>query len=83
MKVHEKSAVFRQGEVMPFSWTEVGFMMDYPEGITLRFNLTSEKEQVHQIIFRVIYWLRLETVFNRCIRFCIYTTCLWIDIYFL
>lgn len=45
MKVHEKSAVFRQGEVMPFSWTEVGFMMDCPEGITLRFNLTSEKKK--------------------------------------
>ena len=35
MKVHEKSTVFRQGEVMPFSWTKVGFMMDCPEGVTL------------------------------------------------
>ena len=44
MKVHEKSTVFRQGEAMSFSWTEPGFMMDCPEGITLRINLTSEKE---------------------------------------
>lgn len=44
MKVHEKSAVFRQGEVMPFSWTEVGFMLDYLEGITLRINLTADKK---------------------------------------
>jgi len=29
---------------MSFSWTEPGFMMDCPEGITLRINLTAEKE---------------------------------------
>jgi len=45
MKVHEKSTVFRQGEDMPFSWTEVGVMMDYPEGVTLRIKLKSEKEE--------------------------------------
>lgn len=53
MKVHEKSTVFRQGEVMPFSWTEVGFMMDCPEGITLRFNLTSEKEIIGEDDFSI------------------------------
>ena len=30
---------------MPFSWTEVGFMMDCPEGVTLRINLTAEKKE--------------------------------------
>ena len=44
MKVHEKSTVFRQGESMPFSWTEVEFMLNCPEGVTLRIKLTSEKE---------------------------------------
>jgi hypothetical protein len=51
MKVHEKSTVFRQGEAIPFSWTEVGFMMDFPEGITLRINLSSEKERKYVIGF--------------------------------
>jgi len=45
MNVHEKSTVFRQGKAMPFSWTEVGFIMDCLEGITLRINLTAEKKR--------------------------------------
>lgn len=35
---------------MPFSWTEVGFMMDCPEGITLRINLTAEKKDRVSVI---------------------------------
>lgn len=39
-----KGIIDHQGEVMSFSWTEPGFMMDCPEGITLRINLTPEKK---------------------------------------
>ena len=38
---------------MFFSWTEVGVMVDCPEGITLRFNLTSEKEIIGEEDIRV------------------------------
>ena len=53
MNVHEKSTVFRQGKAMPFSWTEVGFMMDCPEGITLIIYLTSEKEIIGEEDFGI------------------------------
>lgn len=40
----EQIQTIRQGGSLYFSWTEVGFIVDLPEGLTLRIDLTSEKE---------------------------------------
>lgn len=34
-----------------FLWTEVEFMVNLQEGVTLRIYLTSEKEQIREYIF--------------------------------
>jgi hypothetical protein len=47
---HEKTHIFHQGESMCFLWTEVRFIVNLPEGLTLRIYLTSEKEQYIEII---------------------------------
>lgn len=43
--MHEKARIFHQGETAYFLWTEVGFKVNLPEGLTLRIYLTAEKEQ--------------------------------------
>jgi len=42
--VHEKGIVDRQGKAMPSSWMELGFMMNWQEGITWRDYLKQRKK---------------------------------------
>lgn len=39
-----KRQIFHQGGSLSFSWTEVEFIVNLQEGLTLRIYLTSEKE---------------------------------------
>lgn len=43
--MHEKTRISHQGEITRILWTEVRFIVNLPEGLTLTIYLTSEKEQ--------------------------------------
>ncbi len=44
-----KRQIIRQGGNLSCSWTEVEFIVNLPEGLTLIINLTSEKEQYTKV----------------------------------
>ena len=51
----KKTRISHQGEITCSLWIEVRFIVNLPEGLTLRIYLTSEKEQLNMnVIFTFI-----------------------------